>query len=308
MNFNRLNQPHDHHPLQMRMPSFADMWNDLVQSPFGSSVVPSMNTMNRKTSGSSSSTSSSFFTVTSSFSNNQQQQQTSSPFMEPMMSSQHDSMGISPSPSATYSSSIEIRPGFTSRTSRVFRNDPFFIGQTQLPLASFDSHPSSGYNSESSSSSLFSKTFSSIPSADTTPINSPIPDITSPPATPLVTSQTSSASAKISKIISEKQEKVPTTDEISGDTPYTVQSPPPTPAVIESSSEQKSSLHQVEKSDSNHSMRENLIKVLDEVDARVSFLKMTANEMEEEKQKLCNVLMNIQMNDQLSMIDEGECI
>ncbi|KAI1287593.1 BAG family molecular chaperone regulator 2 [Halotydeus destructor] len=51
-------------------------------------------------------------------------------------------------------------------------------------------------------------------------------------------------------------------------------------------------------------LKESLIKVLDQIDSRVSFLRETANELEEEKRKLSETLSNVESNNELSEIEE----
>lgn len=57
---------------------------------------------------------------------------------------------------------------------------------------------------------------------------------------------------------------------------------------------------------SSKSFKDSLIRVLDEVDARVRFLRDTANELEEEKEKLLSTLSNLEKRNELSMIEESE--
>lgn len=182
----------------------------------------------------------------------------------------------------TFTSTIQVSPGLRSRTTTSFVSDfpafqpiflpppstffdPFF-GRQQLQMRPFPSlfdrrgsrprrrlspqnhHPSSGYNSSNSSSSLdynqpkqSQEPIYEFPSESSTPINSPVPSTCS-------------------------------TDTQS----------------------------------SSKSFKESLIRVLDEVDARVRFLRDTANELEEEKEKLLSTLSNLEKRNELSMIEESE--
>lgn len=54
-------------------------------------------------------------------------------------------------------------------------------------------------------------------------------------------------------------------------------------------------------------LKESLVKVLDQVDGRVAFLRETANELEDEKRKLLEALLNVENANELALIAEGEC-
>lgn len=209
----------------------------------------------------------------------------------------------------TYTSTIQVAPGLSSRTTTSFIDeedtnfpfeplnlpppstffDPFFrTPQPRLFPSLFDArrnsrakrrsqledyyHPSSGYNSSNSSSSIKEPIYefpSSSSDSSTTPINSPN-----------VNFPTSFS---------------PTVDcsNVSADCPI-VTSPVPSTA---SSNDTVSS---------SKSFKESLIRVLDEVDARVRFLRATANELEEEKEKLLNTLSSLEKRNELSMIEESK--
>lgn len=62
--------------------------------------------------------------------------------------------------------------------------------------------------------------------------------------------------------------------------------------------------HQQDISDKKDSMKEKLIRALDELDARVSFLRETANELQDEKQKLLQALQSIENHKQLQLIEQ----
>ncbi|RWS17953.1 hypothetical protein B4U79_10416 [Dinothrombium tinctorium] len=51
-------------------------------------------------------------------------------------------------------------------------------------------------------------------------------------------------------------------------------------------------------------MRESITNILDQIDARVSFLRETAIELDEEKRKLFNVLTSIKTTNDLSLLSE----
>lgn len=53
-------------------------------------------------------------------------------------------------------------------------------------------------------------------------------------------------------------------------------------------------------------MKESLIRALDQVDSRVAFLRETANELEEEKRKLLEALINVENTNELALIAEGK--
>lgn len=55
-------------------------------------------------------------------------------------------------------------------------------------------------------------------------------------------------------------------------------------------------------------VKDSITNILDQIDKRVSFLRETAAELEEEKRKLYDVLNSIITCEDLSAIAEGECI
>lgn len=61
---------------------------------------------------------------------------------------------------------------------------------------------------------------------------------------------------------------------------------------------------QQDMSEKKDAMKDKLIHVLDELDARVSFLRETANELQDEKQKLLQALQAIEKHKQLQMIEQ----
>lgn len=56
--------------------------------------------------------------------------------------------------------------------------------------------------------------------------------------------------------------------------------------------------------ESKSSLKDSMIRALDELDARVSFLRETANELEEEKRKLVFALHSIENHNQLNQIEQ----
>lgn len=194
----------------------------------------------------------------------------SSTLCHQVTSYQRSCSGSSPNSPDTFQSQLEIQP-IQSMPRLAPLPAPILMCPTPLPMKwhqapSFgvrisSQESSSGYNSGSSSSSLF-HALRKAPSEQS--VLFPGEQLTAAPRKPVVASQSLSSQATSS-------------------------------------------------SSSNHSrpsratfLKESLVRVLDQVDARVAFFRETANELEEEKRKLLEALANVENTNELALIEEGK--